>query len=356
MKRKNLIAIKKVKKKKLLFKNPKIQKFYVNFKSIIFKDIKYKSFAVAVSGGSDSLCLAYFSKIYSSEFSNKIHVIIVDHKLRKESHKEALKVKEILKKGKIPSRILSWTGKIPKSNIQKNARNIRYSLISNYCLKKSIKYLITAHHNDDQIENFFIRLLRGSGLTGLSSMSVNTKYSNHLKIIRPFLNLNKIDLKYVTLNYFKTYIKDPSNKDEKFLRVRIRKYRKDMEREGLDTRKITKTIKNLISANQAINFYKNKALYKHVSFLSKNKCLINKQILSEEAGEIIFKSFSDILSLVSGTYYPPRSKKVINLIDRIKKDKFTKSTLGGCIVEEKDNFILISKELKMRKMLYQPGK
>ena len=129
-----------------------------------------------------------------------------------------------------------------------------------------------------------------------------------------------------------------------------------MEREGLDTRKITKTIKNLISANQAINFYKNKALYKHVSFLSKNKCLINKQILSEEAGEIIFKSFSDILSLVSGTYYPPRSKKVINLIDRIKKNKFTKSTLGGCIVEEKDNFILISKELKTRKMLYQPGK
>ena len=357
MKRKNLIAIKKVKKKKLLFKNSKIQKFYTNFKSIIFKDIKYKSFAVAVSGGSDSLCLAYFSKIYSSEFGNKIHVIIVDHKLRKESHKEALKVKEILnEKGKIPSKILSWTGKTPKSNIQKNARNIRYSLISNYCLKKNIKYLITAHHNDDQIENFFIRLLRGSGLTGLSSMSVNTKYSNNLKIIRPFLNLNKIDLKYVTLNYFKTYIKDPSNKDEKFLRVRIRKYRKDMEREGLDTRKITKTIKNLISANQAINFYKNKALYKHVSFLSKNKCLINKQIFSEEAGEIIFKSFSDILSLVSGTYYPPRSKKVINLIDRIKKNKFTKSTLGGCVVEEKDNFILISKELKMKKMLYQPGK
>jgi len=356
MKRKNLIARKKVKKKKLLFKNPKIQKFYVNFKSIIFKDIKYKSFAVAVSGGSDSLCLAYFSKIYSSEFGNKIHVIIVDHKLRKESHKEALKVKEILRKEKIPSKILSWTGKTPKSNIQKNARNIRYSLISNYCLKKSIKYLITAHHNDDQIENFFIRLLRGSGLTGLSSMSVNTKYSNHLKIIRPFLNFKKIDLKYVTLNYFKTYIKDPSNEDEKFLRVRVRKYRKDMEREGLDTRKIIKTVDNLVSANQALNFYKNKALYKHVSFVSKNRCLINKKIFLEEAGEIIFKSFSDILSLVSGSYYPPRSKKITNLISRLKKDKFTKSTLGGCIVEEKDNFILISKESKVRKMSYQLGK
>ena len=59
---------------------------------------------------------------------------------------------------------------------------------------------------------------------------------------------------------------------------------------------------------------------------------------------------------VSGTYYPPRSKKIINLISRLKKTKFIKSTLGGCIVEEKNNFILISRERKIRKMSYQPQK
>ena len=121
-----------------------------------------------------------------------------------------------------------------------------------------------------------------------------------------------------------------------------------MEKEGLSTGKIIKTINNLLSASKALDFYKNKALYKYVSFMPKNKCLINTKIFSEEAGEIIFKSFSDILSLVSGTYYPPRSKKVLNLINRLKSDKFAKSTLGGCIIEEKDNFILISKELKKR--------
>ena len=126
MKRKNLIARKKAKNNKYLFKDSKILNFYKKFKSVIFRDIKDKSFALAVSGGSDSLCLAYFSKIYSSEFGNKIHILIVDHNLRKESYKEALRVKEILRKEKIPSRILSWAGKIPKSNIQKNARNIRY--------------------------------------------------------------------------------------------------------------------------------------------------------------------------------------------------------------------------------------
>jgi tRNA(Ile)-lysidine synthase len=121
-----------------------------------------------------------------------------------------------------------------------------------------------------------------------------------------------------------------------------------MEKEGLDAKKIIKTVDNLFSADQALNFYKNKALYKHASFVSKNKCLINKKIFSEEAQEIIFKFFYDILPLVSGTYYPPRSKKVVNLINRLKSDKFAKSTLGGCIIEKKDNFILISKELKKR--------
>ena len=139
MKRKNLIARKKV-KKKLLFKDPKILNFYTKFKSIIFKNIKDKSFALAVSGGSDSLCLAYFSKIYASEFCNKIYFLIVDHKLRKESHKEALKVQKILKNRKIKSSILRWKGKVPKSNVQKNARDLRYLLISNYCLKNNNYY------------------------------------------------------------------------------------------------------------------------------------------------------------------------------------------------------------------------
>ena len=339
-----------MKRKNLTLKNKKILNFYKKFKLNITKNIKNKNFAIAVSGGSDSLCLAYFSKIYSTEFRNKIHTLIVDHNLRKNSFKEATKVKTILKKVKIQSKILRWKGEVPQSNIQKKARDIRYLLISNYCLKNKIKYLITAHHKDDQIENFFIRLFRGSGLTGLSSMSIKTKHNERLKVIRPFLDLNKMDLKYVTLNYFKTHIKDPSNKNEKFLRVRIRKYRKNMEKEGLDTRKIIQTMKNLDSSNQSLNFYKDKALNKHVSFLSKNNCTIDEKIFKEESNEIVFKSFSHIFSTISGTYYPPRSKKVINLINRLKKNSFTKSTLGGCEIDKKKNLVSIAKELRIRKM------
>ena len=120
--------------------------------------------------------------------------------------------------------------------------------------------------------------------------------------------------------------------------------------------KTNKNINKIAIRKESLNFYKIKALYKHASFVSKNKCLINKKIFLEEPAEIIFKSFSDVLSLVSGTYYPPRSKKVVNLINRLRSNKFVKSTLGGCIVEEKDNFISVSQELKINKAPYQLGK
>ena len=165
-----------------------------------------------------------------------------------------------------------------------------------------------------------------------------------------------MDLKYVTNSFFKTYIEDPSNSNEKFLRIRIRKYIKSMENEGLSSDKITKTINNLMSAKKALDFYKNKSLYKHVTFIKKNKCVINTKIFQDEAGEIVFKSFSDIFLLISGKYYPPRSRKILSLIERIKKNKIIKSTLGGCIVEKKNAFISVYKETKIKKASFQPSK
>ena len=346
MKRKNLTAKRKAKEKILPVKDSKINQLYQKFEKIVKKNINRNDFAVAVSGGADSLCLSYFSKLYSSKFKNKIYILIVNHNIRKESNKEALQVKKILINKKIKSEILSWKGKTPKSNIQSNARNFRYLLLSNYCLKKNIRYLMTAHHMDDQIENFYIRLLRGSGVSGLSSMPEKSNYNINLKILRPFLQIKKNELEHATTNYFKSFIKDPSNSNEKFLRVRIRKFRSDIERVGVNDTKIIKTINNLLSSNDSTNFYKNKAFNKYVTFLNKDTCEVDIKIFSNESGEIIFKLFSDLISLISKTYYPPRSAKVLSLIKRLKKVKYKKSTLGGCIIEKKEGFVSILKEKK----------
>ena len=151
---------------------------------------------------------------------------------------------------------------------------------------------------------------------------------------------------HVTKQIFKTFIVDPSNDNDIFLRSRIRKSRKNLEDEGLDTKKIIKTINNLMQAKNALEFYKKEAIKKYVRFTSKEKCIISMDLLYEETEEIIFRSFSDIFSLISNSYYPPRSKKVLNLIDRVKKRNFKKSTLSSCLIEKSKNFIFISKENK----------
>ena len=312
----------------------------------IYKNVGFsKNFSLGVSGGTDSLCLALLSKAYSLEFKNKIHVFIVDHKLRYNSSKEARKVKNILKKKGISSRILTWKGNIPKKNIQLKAREIRYSLIAKKCNQHKVKFLVTAHHQDDQVETFLMRLFRGSGLNGLSSMSEEFKYDKNLKIIRPFLNFNKKSLSIITKKYFDSFINDPSNTNKKFFRSRIRKYRRTFDKEGFDVKKIIKTVSNLSVAKNALEFYKKRSVDKHVKFIKKNQCVINMDLFKNEAEEIVFRSFCEVFSLFTKSYYPPRSKKIIDLIKRIKSKDFKKCTLAGCVIEKSRGLILIRKEL-----------
>ena len=109
-----LASLSWVAKKKLPILDKKIINFYNKFRSKISENVGNKSFALGVSGGPDSLCLAYFSKIYSIEFGNRIQILIIDHRLRKESFKEAQKVKNILEKKKIKCKIITWHGPIPR--------------------------------------------------------------------------------------------------------------------------------------------------------------------------------------------------------------------------------------------------
>ena len=81
-----------------------------------------------------------------------------------------------------------------KNNIQSTARQIRYKLLSNFCLQKKVKTILTAHNLEDQVETFFIRLSRGSGLQGLSSMKQVNKISGNISLIRPLLDFKKNQL------------------------------------------------------------------------------------------------------------------------------------------------------------------
>jgi len=96
---------------------------------------KKKTFLVAVSGGSDSLALTALAKSYSYKNKCKIYYVLIDHNLRINSSKEAISVKNLLKKYRINLHILKNKKKITK-NTQNEARKIRYNLLTDFCKKK----------------------------------------------------------------------------------------------------------------------------------------------------------------------------------------------------------------------------
>ena len=319
-----------------------ILKVFKEFKKTI--DIKNKS-AVAVSGGPDSLALAYFSKCVSIIYKTKIQYYLVDHKLRKDSKKEAKKVLQTLKKFKINCRILTWKGKKPKSNIQSIARNTRYSLLTKECKKNNIPFLLLGHHLDDLYENFLLRILRGSGLKGLSSMDkISENNFDNIKIIRPLMDIKKSELKKISKKVFNFFAVDPSNFNENFKRIRIRKLINTLELEGLDKNKLKLTIKNLQDANNAFNFYVKKNINENSFFVKeKNKFFLNKAFFNQPS-EVTFRSFGEIIKIIGKKYYLPRGKSISFIVSAIKSNKFKKTTLGGCVIQKISETVIVFSE------------
>ena len=320
----------------------KISKIYNEFSSSLKNK---KDLAVAVSGGPDSLALAYLTKCYSLKHKIKIKYYIVNHKIRKESSLEAKIVKKILKKINIQCTILDWNGKKPTKNIQAKAREKRYSLLTRECKKNNIKYLLIGHHLNDLLENFLIRIVRGSGLNGLISFSKNTKYRDQdLYILRPLLNLEKKDLLYVSNKVFNFFVKDPTNIDKDYKRTRIRNLLYSLEKEGLDIKKLKLTISNLKDSDKSIRFYVDRNLKKNVVFMNTKNLYILKTSFFDQSHEIIFRSLTKLIQKLGKKYYPVRGKSINQLIESINKKSFTRVTLGGCIIERVNKTIMILQE------------
>ncbi len=334
----NVIKTHKVLLKKL--SNKKIKYLFDLFeKELAIND----KFAVAVSGGPDSLALAFLSKVYSIKHKLSVKFFIINHKLRADSSVEAKKVKNELKKLEIKAQIFNWNGKKPKTNIQSIARKKRYELLFSECKKKKINNLLLGHHIDDLYENFFIRIIRGSGLKGIASFEKIKKIED-IKLIRPLIAFDKTDLIFISKYVFNFFIEDPSNENLNFTRVRVRNLISNLKEEGFDKSKLFLTTKNLRKSNQAISFFVEKNIKINSFFNQKKKQLILNEKFFKNPYEVIFRSLSDSIRLIGGRYNPVRGKKIDNILKKIGNNVLVKETLGGCIIKKVNQTVIISKE------------
>lgn len=318
-----------------------LSKIFSNFK-IKLNSTNKKKFVVAVSGGPDSLALAALSKAYTYFYKSKFYYVLINHNIRRNSLQEAKKVKNLLQKKKINLKIISNKKKIEK-NIQGEARNIRYELLVNFCLKNNIRSLITAHNLEDQVETFLIRLSRGSGLRGLSAMRPKSKINSKINLYRPLLDTKKEFLIRISKKTFGNFIKDPSNKNLKYLRTKVRSLKKPLEKSGVEYEQIFKSIRNLSDSRDSLDDFLKKEFSKIIK-KKDSEILINLKKFKKHNNEIKMAIINASIKKLKKNYYDPRAKKVINLIRTIDKKGFKKSTLGGCIFFKKGINLCLKKE------------
>ena len=211
---------------------------------------------LAVSGGPDSTALMVLAARWRDSLKTKpkLIAVTVDHELRKESKAEAAAVARLARELDIAHRTSRWTGRKPKTGLQEAARLTRYRLLGRAARKAGGTHILTAHTLDDQGETVLIRMSRGSGLSGLGAMqriSVAPR-NEELFVVRPLLEIPKARL-IATLNAAGiSYADDPSNRDPRFTRARLRGLMHLLAEEGLDAAQLARLARRLKRADVAI--------------------------------------------------------------------------------------------------------
>jgi tRNA(Ile)-lysidine synthase len=222
--------------------------------STLFSDFSdFRRVILAVSGGPDSTALLSLAARWRAGRSNgpALLAATVDHRLRPEAKKEAASVARLAKKLKIPHRTLVWAGKKPKTGLQEAARAARYSLLLGLARKTGAEAIATAHTRDDQAETVLHRIARGSGIGGLAGIR-RRRARDGIVLLRPLLDVPKTRL-LATLHRIRlSFADDPSNRDPRFLRARLRELTPGLEREGIDAAKLSLMARRLARANEAI--------------------------------------------------------------------------------------------------------
>ena len=238
---------------------------------------------LAVSGGSDSTALLFLAARWAKGLrkrfnrSPQLAAVTVDHGLRPESAREAAAVKRQARRLGVPHRTLRWRGPKPKAGLQEAARGVRYRLLAQAAARAGYEHVLTAHTLDDQAETVLFRLARGSGLTGLAAMAHATllpvevaaasartaagtrRPSAHrgveqIFLVRPLLGVSKGRLVATLKAAGIGHSEDPTNRDPRFARPRLRALMPHLAREGLDARSLARLARRLRRAEATIEF------------------------------------------------------------------------------------------------------
>ncbi len=295
---------------------------------------------VAVSGGSDSIALLHAASRAFGTPNTQVFAVTVDHGLRPEAAQEAQFVAQVAASLNVPHDILRCDGHAWSGNLQAQAREARYDLMTTWAREKQITVLALGHTADDQAETVLMRLARSSGVDGLSGIAPR-RIQGGVTLVRPFLSATREALRDYLKEQGETWIDDPSNEDTRFERVRMRKAAPRLAELGLTAQALSDVAQNMSSAREALDWYTFISAREIVQ-LDGGDVLIDHRQFRTLPEEIARRILAHALCWIGERPYLPRREAVKDALAAIRSK--TTTTLHGCLVTSHSGLIWVCRE------------
>ncbi|SFF87054.1 tRNA(Ile)-lysidine synthase [Novosphingobium sp. CF614] len=203
---------------------------------------------LAVSGGPDSMALLLLAQ---AVLPGRVEAATVDHGLRPESAGEAAGVARACQELGVPHATLKVD--VAAGNLQAEARLARYAALASWLDERGLAALATAHQADDQAETLLMRLNRASGVAGLAGARARGIVpETAIPLLRPVLDWRRAELAEVVRASGLAAVEDPSNANDRFDRVRVRKALRGAD--WLDVAAIARSAAHIAEADAALDW------------------------------------------------------------------------------------------------------
>lgn len=307
---------------------------------------RYKCVALAVSGGGDSMALMQLACDWARQQAHapQLFALTVDHGLRAGSRDEAEWVAAQAAKLGLPHLILTWTQARPGAS-QEEARSARYALMAEYARAHGIDALVTAHTSDDVAETFIMRLGRGSGVDGLAAMARESAWEG-VPLVRPLLDLTRVQLRAELAARGAEWLEDPSNADERYERVQVRRALDTLADLGVTRARIAESATRLRRSREAIEASAEDFIATHASVSAAGYVTLSRDALRGAPEDVALHALGNILHAVGGRDRPPRLRKLEMLMGQLHRARCRRATLGGCVItrEPRGGGLVFSRE------------
>ncbi len=305
-------------------------------------------FAVAVSGGVDSMALVLLAAAYAP-----VLALTVDHGLRPESREEALRVQAFLKKRGIAHRILTlspsdWPQ--GQGSLEARARLARYAALEEAAASAGIRHLLLAHTRADQAETVLLRLLAGSGLEGLAAMAASVPplvVPDGPMRHRPLLGVSRTRLHPVVCQAGWEPVVDPMNRDPRFARVAVRQWLTGAPGGEQAIRRISAVARKLARAQVALDRAIDCCLGRAVRLREAGFAWLDPEPLLAAEEELRLRALSRLVQHLGGAAFAPREKAVARLLANLARPNFTGATLAGVWFRPGGARVLVCREPAM---------